>query len=292
MLAVPRVAAAFAAVMLSFPALGSGSYHVLALPHYYEKTGRQPPGGGDGPMLYYGGSVFSSVKVVTVIWGNDVGQQTVDKIPTFTAALVDSTYMDQLADYDTFHHRGVNGHKSTKQHILRGSYLGQVRIAPKHDGSAIADADIRKELAIQIRRGVLPANDLDTLYMIYFPANVTIDLDGLTSCQDFGAYHFATKTGGLRDNNVFYTVEPECNSGFDFLTFAASHEFVEATTDNIPTPGRFPDFPQAWNDEHGFEGADLCPFEGTLSDGVHTYLVTQYYLNSLLGCSSGNYHSP
>jgi len=273
-------------------ALGSAAYHILPLPHYYETTGRLPPGGGDGPMLYYGGSVFSAVKIVTVIWGDRVNRQTIDNIPKFSADIVNSTYVDQMAEYGTVHHRGVNGHRSTKQRILRGVYLGQTQIAPKHDGLQITDSDIQKELSDQIANGVLPQNDLNTLYMIYFPSDVTIDLHGLISCQDFGAYHFAKKTRGLRDSNVFYSVEPECNSGFDSLTIAASHEFAEAATDNIPTPGSNPDFPQAWNDIHGFEIADLCNSVGTLTDGVHTYQVTQYYLNSITGCSTGNYQSP
>jgi len=290
--AVICVAAVVLASTIPAQALGSAAYHILPLPHYYERTGRLPPGGGDGPMLYYGGSVFSAVKVVTIIWGDRVNQQTIDKIPTFSADIVNSTYVDQMAEYGTVHHKGVNGHRGTKQHILRGVYLGQVQIAPRHNGLQITDGDIQKELSGQIESGVLPKNDLNTLYMIYFPSNVTIDLNGLISCQDFGAYHFAKRTRGLKDSNVFYSVEPECNSGFDSLTIAASHEFAEATTDNIPTPGSSPDFPQAWNDIHGFEVADLCNSVGTLTDGVNTFQVTQYYLNSVTGCSTGNYQSP
>jgi hypothetical protein len=63
-------------------------------------------------------------------------------------------------------------------------------------------------------------------------------------------------------------------------------------TDNVPTPGNVPDFPQAWNDTSGSEAADLCPFSGTLSDGANSWTVTQFYLNSILGCSMGNYQSP
>lgn len=287
--------AAAGALALAFPAeaLVVGAYHILPLPHYYERTGRRPPGGGDGPMYYYGGSVFSNVRVVTVIWGDQVNQQTIDKMPIFSADIVNSTYVDQMAEYGTVHHKGVNGHGSTRQRIHRGTYFEQVQITPKHNGQQITDADIRRELSLQIANGVLPPNDLDTLYMIYFPSGVTIDLNGLISCQDFGAYHFAKKTGGLRANNLFYTVEPECNSGFDYLTFAASHEFAEATTDNIPTPGSVPNFPQAWNDVHGAEVGDLCSgFQGSLTDGVNTFEVTQYYLNSTRACSTGNYQSP
>jgi hypothetical protein len=273
-------------------ALVVGGYHILPLPYYFAKTGLKPPGGGDGPLNYYGGSVFSQVKVVTVIWGSTVSKDTVKQIPVFTAALADSTYMDQMAEYGTLHKKAINGHKGTKQTISRGSFAGQVKIAPRNTALDISDADIRKELTYQIRIGALPPSDLDTLYMVYFPAEVTIDLDGLVSCRNFGAYHFAKRTDRLHADNLFYTVEPECNSGFGFLTFAASHEFAEAVTDNIPTPGNVPDFPQAWNDVNGGESADLCPFEGTLSDGNHSWRVTQFYLNSLRGCSMGNYQSP
>ena len=87
-------------------------------------------------------------------------------------------------------------------------------------------------------------------------------------------------------------MEPECNAGFDYLTYAASHEFAEAMTDNVPTPGNVPDFPQAWNNASGYEVGDLCPVQGSLTDGTHTWTVTQIYLNSIGGCGSGNYQSP
>src|SRR6185503_1344318 len=91
------MAAAVLASTTPAQAWGSGAYHILPLPHYYERTGRLSPGGGDGPMLYYGGSVFSAVKVVTIIWGDRVNQQTIDKIPKFSADIVNSTYVDQMA---------------------------------------------------------------------------------------------------------------------------------------------------------------------------------------------------
>jgi hypothetical protein len=112
------------------------------------------------------------------------------------------------------------------------------------------------------------------------------------SCQDFGAYHFATNDSRLSKKNLFYAVEPDCRSGISSIEFAASHEFAEATTDNVPTPGSNPDFPQAWNDASGFEIADLCNSSGTLSAAGVNYTVTQYFLNSTGKCSVGNYTSP
>src|SRR5690242_17725316 len=110
-------AACGAAAAIAFPlaaqALTVGAYHVLPLPGYYAKTGHLPPGGGDGPVYYYGGSVFSNVKLVSVIWNGDVLQNTKDQIPLLSAALVNSTYIDQMAEYGTLHQKAVNGHKGT-----------------------------------------------------------------------------------------------------------------------------------------------------------------------------------
>jgi hypothetical protein len=44
---------------------------------------------------------------------------------------------------------------------------------------------------------------------------------------------------------------------------------------------------------NGFEVGDLCSgFQGSLTDGVNTLDVAQYYLNSTRACSTGNYQSP
>jgi hypothetical protein len=245
-------------------------------------------------MNYYGGPAFSNVKVETVMWNSDVLQNTQDNIPVFTAALVDSTYVDQLGEYSTKGQQAINGHKSTKQTINRGSYLGQVVLNAKNTSKVLLDSDIQTELKHQIRKGVLPAHDDNTLYMIYFPADITILLDGQPSCVVFGAYHFATiDTKRARKRNIFYSVEPECNSGYDYLTFAASHEFAEAVSDNVPTPGVVPDWPQAWNDSTGYEIGDKCSDGGTLTANTGSWSVTQYYLNSLHGCSTtATYTSP
>ena len=128
--------------------------------------------------------------------------------------------------------------------------------------------------------------------MIYFPPTVTITIDGARSCTDFGAYHFATP-GKAKGNNIFYSVEPECGLGFDYITVAASHEFSEAMTDNIPTPGSNPDYPQAWNTTDGYEIGDLCEnSNGTLSSGASHWTVQQEFLNSTNTCSTGDYNSP
>jgi hypothetical protein len=287
-------AAAAALAMFALPAqaLVHGAYHIFPTPSYKAKLAKQGVSPPASDMNYYGGSVFSSSKVVSVMWGSGVNSTIVSTVPGFSGALVNSTYVDQMAEYNTKGVKAINGHKSTKQIIARGTYLGQIQITPKNQSTSLSDDDVQNEIRHQIKIGVLPVQDLNTLYMIYFPSNVTITLDGLTSCVDFGAYHFATNDLKLARNNIFYAVEPDCQSGINFITFAASHEFAEATTDNVPTPGSNPDFPQAWNDSSGFEIGDKCGGSGQLTAGSSHWTVTQYYLNSKHACSTGNYTSP
>ena len=290
MLASKRIlAAAAAAAALTLAASASAGPHIF--PRTSFNTPPVLPPAGD--LNYYGGSVFSKVEVVSVIWNKDVLKNTKTQIPLFSAALVNSTFVDQESQYDTKGVHAINGHKSTKQVIHRGTYFGQVEITPHNNSKELTDADVQKEIKRQIADGVLPARSVNTLYMIYFPSDITINLDGSISCQSFGAYHFATNDAKLaRKTNIFYSVHPECNSGFNFLTFAASHEFTEASTDNVPTPGSNPDFPQAWNDSSGYENADKCSNSGTLTANTGSWTVTQYYLNSTHACSTGNYTSP
>jgi hypothetical protein len=271
---------------------GSGAYHIFATPSYEQSTGRVPNLGASGEMEYFGGTVFSQVEVVSVMWGSDVNATTVAEIPDFSAAIVNSTFIDQLGEYSTKHQKTVNGHKGSRQTIGRGTFFGQVQITPKNQNTTLTDRDIQKELAYQIKTGALPKRGPNVLYMVYFPADIIIDLQGALSCQSFGAYHSASSKKET-STNIFYAVEPDCNSGFNFITYAASHEFAEATTDNIPTPGSNPKFPQAWNSSDGYEIGDLCEGRsGNLTDKTRSYQVTQVYLNSLAGCSTGNYTSP
>jgi hypothetical protein len=284
--------ATLAAAIVSTPlaAREFGSYDLP--PSYEARTGRAPDRGATGAMEYFGGTVFSNVEVVSVMWGPNVDPTTVAGIPDFSAAIVNSTFIDQLSEYGTVGIVGVGGHKGSNQTISRGTYFGQVQITPRNKSLSLTVLQIHKELDHQIALGVLPVQGPNMFYMIYFPADVSINLDGLISCQDFGAYHFATRVHE-RPLNIFYAVEPDCSGGFGFITYAASHEFAEATTDNIPTPGTNPAFPQAWNTSDGYEIGDLCEGDtGTLTDSTNSYEVTQVYLNSIAGCSSGNYSSP
>jgi hypothetical protein len=242
-------------------------------------------------MLYYAGPVLSSGKVAAVIWGKGVAKATVKGIGPFLAAIVNSTFVDQLAQYST-NIKGVNGMQGTNQTIGRGSFLGKFHITPANKSKTLTDAQVQTEIEHQIAIGALPKNDTDTLYMTYFPADITISLDGSLSCQAFGGYHEAT-INSIDPNNVFYAVMPDCGGGFPEQTIVSSHEFAEATTDSIPTPGTNPAFPQAWNTSNGYEIGDLC--EGndtTLTAAKKVYSIQEIFTNSTNACATGKFTSP
>jgi hypothetical protein len=269
-----------------------GAIHFMYTPEYAKRIGRVPNQKASGPVYYYGGTVFGRVKVASVIWGPNVNQETVKGMPGFLKAMPNSTYQDQLSEYNTKGLTGVNGHRGFNQNLKRGGYIGQYVITPRNQNTTITDNNVQAELKYQIRKHNLPANTTRILYMIYFPANVTIESFGLLSCVNFGAYHFASKVRP-RTTNIYYGVMPDCGYSFNSHTIVSSHEFSEATTDNIPTPGSNPDYPQAWNSAAGYEIGDLCEgTQGTLTTSKATYYVQQEYLNSKNGCSTGNYTSP
>ena len=127
-----------------------GAYHIFPTPAWRAKTGRVPRIDTTSTMEYFGGPVFSDVKIATVMWGKLVLKKTRNAVPAFTRALVDSTYVDQLREYNTIHHRGVTGRRGTHQIISRGAYLGQTTITPANSSVSLTDADIQAELRHQI----------------------------------------------------------------------------------------------------------------------------------------------
>ncbi|HLY07603.1 MAG TPA: hypothetical protein VKR31_17790 [Rhizomicrobium sp.] len=268
-----------------------GAIHFMYTPEYAQKIGRVPHR-ETGEMEYFGGSVFPHVNVVSVMWGSNVNSQTVQGMPGFLKALPNSTFQDQIGQYSTKGVKTVNGHKSSDQTIRRGTFYGQVVITPHNTSTTLSNKAVWKELQYQIGKGNLPAQTPNTLYMIYFPANVTITAFGLQSCSAFGAYHFDSSKHRSA-TNIYYGVMPDCGYSFNSHTIISAHEFAEATTDNIPTPGSNPAYPQAWNTSDGYEIGDLCEgTQGELTTKTTTYFVQQVYLNSTAACSTGNYHSP
>src|SRR4051794_37269093 len=52
-------------------------------------------------LKYYGGRVISNVEIVAVFWGPNVDAMVVSQIGAFYSAIVKSSYIDWLTEYDT-----------------------------------------------------------------------------------------------------------------------------------------------------------------------------------------------
>jgi hypothetical protein len=254
-----------------------------------------------GNLKYYGGPVISNAKIYTVYWGSNINSQVKSEIGTFYKTLISSDHMDWINEYAT-NIAAVDGRAGTNQSIGRGTYGGEYMITPKNTSNSVDDKEIQAEIEAQILAKKLPAPDANSLYMVHFPAGVTINMDGSASCQAFCAYHegFASAKVG----NVFYGVMPDLSSGmcsfgcgfagspFDSTTIVASHEVTEAITDPFPTPGSNPAFPQAWNTTDGNEIGDLCASSTASVVGAKTYAIQGEYDNSISACKTGTYKAP
>lgn len=251
--------------------------------------GHHPPPSlvGSQTAQYYGGKVISNAKVYVVYWGdgsNLVSQLTkpVGGIADFYTGILDSPYMDGLTEYSTNRVATAGAHKGqqgTNQIIGRGNYAGTIKLTNIPSATTIDDATLGAFIEQSITEGKLPKADENTLFQIYFPSSVTITIDGMTSCMDFGGYHEQTA-----NMHAAYSVLPSCYN-FAGLVSVSSHELIEAITDVLPTPGSNPDYPQAWNDTGGNEMGDLCETSSSnYATPKGSFYVQTIWYESVHGC--------
>ncbi len=98
--------------------------------------------------------------------------------------------------------------------------------------TTMSDAQVQAWLTSKIVNGddagpPFPQPDDDTVYVVFFPASVTITLMGFPSCNGFDGYHSDFKIGSQK---VAYAVLMRCTT-LGAVTLAASHELVEVATD-------------------------------------------------------------
>jgi hypothetical protein len=198
-------------------------------------------------LTYHGGPLLVSVQVFTVFWGSAWTQSPLldlaGQIDDFFSFIVTSPLVDQLAaEYQ------VDGFP-----IGQGSFLGTFTIADNDPAAQTSDDDIRNLLQQQIGSGALPAPGADTLYFVFTPPGVTVQLSGSLSCAVFCGYHDHI------NRSIFYAVvpSPDCagcltpsGATLDAITTTSSHELCEAITDPIPGEG--------WYVDNQGEIGDLC----------------------------------
>ena len=249
---------------------------------------------GAQPLVYYGGRVISNVEIVQVAWTSGVDAVFLQDLATFHQTLLQTGYLDWLTEYDTIGKTGaVDGMPGSGQHIGRGTFGGSFVISPANAKTSLQDSEIGAELVAQIKSGALPALKLDaggnvnSLYMIEFPAAYTINLYGLQSCAQFGGYHSTVLSDG---KSVPYAVIPDCGYDFATDTFVDTHELVEAITDAeaglLVDPYLPTNRPIAWvaaanNFWEAPECADICQ---NVTDQIAGYTVATNWSNFAGGC--------
>ena len=262
------------------------------------RAAHAPAAPANAHLFYYGGPVISNVHVVPVFWGANVPSTVTSQIGEFYSAVTDSTLFDFLAEYDT-NVADYAGNQGTGQHIGRGTAAAPITITPSITGN-VTDAQITTELKAQIAAGHLPSQTADTLYMIHFPAGMSISMpDGnggtAASCKQFCAYHSTIAAS----TNIFYGVIPNVTTdgcelgcgpvggGFNNTCSVASHELIEAVTDAAVGLATANAPPLAWYDPQGSNGeiGDICTAEqGTILSHNQTWTVQKEWSNTQGKC--------
>ncbi len=251
------------------------NYMPVRRPNEVRKA-RPRPTASASDLTYRGGPLIQNGKIHTVFWGSSIADQ--DRLGQFIQSVGQSAYMDWLGEYST------NGMTIGRANF--GSKVVDTSPNAKQTGT-VTNTQIAQELERLISTGAAPAPDNDSLYMMYFPPGLSIDLDGqATSCVQFCAYHYTyTRSNG---QNVMYAVQPDLSTGgcangcganatvFDNLTEVSSHEWIEATTD--PAVGI--NVLSWYNDNQG-EIGDIC--NGT-SATINGFVVQKQWSNKNGAC--------
>jgi uncharacterized repeat protein (TIGR01451 family) len=262
-------------------------------------------------LTYFGGPVVSNLHVVAVFWGpnGNTAITGANGIDQFFTDITSSRFYDLLTEYGTV---GVTSPSSvsSNQAINHGQFDGKFTITPALcPGPAacnITDGQIQTELTAQIANAHLPQpvsdgqGTIETLYMIYFPPNVSISSGGLNSCVagGFCAYHSNTPnaTASLR---IPYGVLPDfaqsaCSVGCGFgtifqdITAVTSHEMAETVTDVQIGSAVTTAPPLAWYDPANGEVADICNAQDVQVVANNTlYMVQTLFSNLQNNCVSG-----
>ncbi len=213
-----------------------------------------PGHGGAAPanakLSYNGGVLLANVEVFTVFWGKQFakGGALADmpaKLNGFFDAILKSTLMDQMAEYNT-----------PKYNIGHGSRSGSITITTGSPKKSITDTTIQTTLKNWINSNkAFPQPNANTLYFLYLENGVSVTMGGSKSCSSFCGYH------NNASSKIFYAVMPypSCSgclggkSPFDALTGTSSHELCEAITDPVPGAG--------WYDNVNGEIGDICAWQ-------------------------------
>jgi hypothetical protein len=202
-------------------------------------------------LVTKGGPILPNPTFIAITFDGDPMR---DDLESFTSTLAGSSYWKTIgADY------GVGAATAgTPIHVAEAA-------SPQIDGGGIGEWLAQK---LDGQNEAFGAPDASAIYVIYYPAGTSVTQGTDVSCTNFGAFH---DTASVGSTSVAYAVIPRCDAyktaadvssgGRDFVTFAASHELLEAATD--PDPGNPAYYGvdaahELWEQVFATEVGDLC----------------------------------
>jgi hypothetical protein len=207
--------------------------------------------------------VLPSPKIVPIFFAKD-DPSTTAQLTAFLSEVVSSSYWaGVVSEY------GVGA----------ATIHAPVQLTAADDpGSMVDDSQIKAWLTQKLDSNdpSLPPADKNTVYVFFYPAGTTVTFAGSTSDGHHTytnqnvpvPYAVVPRVSGVSASGFVGTISL---SGPDFLTFATSHELVEAVADPLGT-GYF-----GWDAEHeywfdflGAELADACEFSSPAKLGNGT----------------------
>lgn len=215
-------------------------------------------------VVFHGGPMLTTPKIVTVTFP---GEANADALEAFG---------DTITTTDWWAAATSSLCNDTGNCIGQGTSGGHVRLtsppaASYSDATGGGTSTLQVYIAGLVQSGLLPAPDANTLYVFYFPASSLITLTEsntqiVSSCNQFQAYHNTFESQTM--SAVAYAIVQECAPAagltpLQALTFQASHEIVEASSDPAQqTLGYYLDLTDTsvlgWDLVIGGELADLC----------------------------------
>jgi hypothetical protein len=236
---------------------------------------------GSGTLTDHGGPEMSNAAFRAIYWNASVADSTA------VTPNLGPTIKDQINGFVNAFSNGMQwSGASTDDYTIVQQYgsrnaisatlpnLGY-RIDTQATKSRISDTGIQSYLASLFNAG-LETPSASTLYGVYFPAGMRINLQGGSSCSSFCGYHsHFTYNGQLIKYAVFpYTNCAACSiagkSVADILPIVTSHEIREAVTDSLGT---------AWYDGAGYEADDKCAWHNLYQMSQGGYWVQPEYSN-------------
>src|SRR5206468_7850362 len=219
----------------------------------HDGAGVYPANYGSGQLLYHGaGHQIPTASFFAIYWNSTVA----DSKLTATGNTLHSTIESFVSNFSNSADYSVIQQYSKADTIQPVLLWAGERVDKQPTQSSISDSRVQSYIASLFTSSVQPVQpNPNTLYAVYFPSGMKINLQGGMSCSSFCGYHGHFSYYGT---DIKYAVFPytDCRacsmSGktvFDILTIVSSHEIREAVTD--------PDL-NAWYDSVGYEADDKC----------------------------------